>query len=117
MRKIAHPVICAICGKRFDRDSVQAVKHGARRYSHYACEPNGELVPLVKKEKDPDLVKLEDYIKQKFGNNANWAAINKQIKTYTEQNDYSFSGILKSLVWFYDIKSNSIEKSNGTIGM
>ncbi len=115
---MAHSVICSICGAKFDRDKVQAVKSGARRYAHYTCMPDGELVPLPEKPaEDEDLIKLKDYINQKYGKSANWALINKQIKTYTTENKYSLSGILKSLVYFYDIKHNSAEQSNGGIGI
>lgn len=115
---MAHLVICSVCGAKFDRDKIQAVKSGARRYAHYECSPDGELVPLPKKpEEDPDLARLKNYINEKYGKTANWALINKQIKSYTTENKYSLSGILKSLVYFYDIKHNSVEQSNGGIGI
>ena len=111
-----HLVKCAICGETFDTNVVQAVKHGARRYAHYSCEPSGELVPLGP-EADPDLQKLKDYINTLFGDKANWALINKQIKKFKETNGYSYSGMLKSLVYFFDVKNNSIEKTNGGVGI
>ena len=116
---MAHYVICSICGKRFDRDTIQAVKTGARRYAHASCDPNNkDLVPLIIKEtEDPDYIKLMDYIKQLFGNSANYAQIKRQLKIYINDNHYSYSGILKSLVYFYQIKGNSIEKANGALGI
>jgi len=115
---MSHYVICSICGKKFNRDVVQAVRIGARRYAHATCAPdNKDLVPLVKNEEDPDLTKLKDFINQLYGKEANWAQINRQIKIYTTENNYSYSGILKSLVYFYQVKGNSIEKSNGAIGI
>lgn len=115
---MAHMVKCAICGKTFDRDKIQSVKHGARRYSHAECEPdNKDFVPLAAVQEDPDLTKLKEYIKQLFGTKANWAQINRQIKIYVTENNYSYSGILKSLVYFYGIKGNSIEKANGALGI
>lgn len=115
---MSHYVICSKCGSKFDRDKVQAVRTGTRRYAHATCDPtNTDFVPLLVKEEDPELTKLKDYINQKFGKNANWAQINRQIKIYTTENNYSLSGILKSLVYFYDVKNNSIDKSNGAIGI
>ena len=55
---MAHYVICSICGKRFDRDKVQAVKSSARRYAHQSCCPQGEIVPLP--QVDEDLQKLNE---------------------------------------------------------
>lgn len=116
-----HLVKCAICGETFDRDSIQAVRHGARRYSHATCEPdNTDFVPLVlpkKKAEDPELKELNNYIYKLFGDKTNWALVKKQIKTYTEENKYSISGILKSLVYFYEVQNNNIEKSNYAIGI
>lgn len=115
---MAHYVICSICGKKFNRDVVQAVRTGARRYAHVECDKdNKDLVPLEQKAEDPDLIELKNYINKKFGKSANWAQINRQIKIYTTENNYSLSGILKSLVYFYDIKNNPIEKANGAIGI
>lgn len=109
---MAHLVKCSICGEQFDRDKIQAVKVGARRYAHYDCKPDGELVPLVVKEVDPELVKLKDYLTKLYGDKANWALINKQIKKFTEENKYSLSGILKSLIYFHEVKGNPVTESS-----
>ena len=34
---MAHNVTCTICQGRFDRDKVEYVQTGARRYAHAAC--------------------------------------------------------------------------------
>lgn len=115
---MAHLVKCSICGEQFDRDKIQAVRTGARRYAHQTCNPDGELVPLAEKPKeDKDLTKLKEYISKLYGDKANWHLIMKQIKDYQKEYNYSLSGILKSLIWFYEVKGNSLEKSNGGIGM
>ena len=116
---MSHVVKCSICGASFDRDKVQAVRTGPRRYAHQLCDPNNQdLVPLaVGKTEDPDLIKLNEYIKRLFGSSANWAQIKRQIKIYTTENKYSYSGIMKSLVYFYEVKGNSIEKANGALGI
>jgi hypothetical protein len=103
----------------FDRSSVQAVRAGARRYNHLTCDPdNKDLVPLEEgKIEDPDLTKLNEYINHLFGSSANWAQIKRQIKIYTTENKYSYSGIMKSLIYFYEVKGNSIDKANGALGI
>ena len=62
-------------------------------------------------------VQLNNYINELFKDQANWAMIKKQIKTYTNDMKYSYSGILKSLIYFYEVKNNPIDKSNGSIGI
>ena len=114
---MAHMVKCTVCGKSFDRDKIQAVKSGARRYAHYTCLPEGELVPLPNAVVDQDLVDLENYIKNLLGDDYNPARVKKQIKDYKNEYNYSYSGMLKALIWFYEVKGNSIEKANGGIGI
>lgn len=112
---MSHIVKCAICQKTFDRDKIQAVKHGARRYSHYECEPTGEKVPLIKK--DEDLQKLLEYINILFKGQQNQAKVNQSIKKFHNELGYSYSGIQKALYYFYEIKHNSIDKANGGISI
>ena len=45
------------------------------------------------------------------------AAINRNIKRYREEYNYTYSGIHKALIYFFEIKGNSIEKANGNIGI
>ena len=97
---MAHNVKCTVCGKIFDRDKIQAVKSGARRYAHYRCLPEGELVPLPNPI-DEDLLKLEQYAEELLGEDFNLARVRKQIKDFKETYDYSYSGMLKTLKWFY----------------
>jgi hypothetical protein len=114
---MGHVVKCAICGESFDRDKIQAVIHGSRRYSHYECEPDKELVPLPEKKEDPELKALKDYINNLMGKKCNWAMIMKQIREFKEEKKYTYSGMLKSLIYFYEIKNGSINKSLGAIGI
>lgn len=109
---MAHYVLCSVCGQRFDRDKVQAVKSGTRRYAHYTCDPAGEKVPLAD-DYSPELQELKDYIAELFGNDVNWALVTKQIKKYQEENGYSLTGILKSLKYFFEIKNGDKDKSHG----
>lgn len=107
---MAHMVKCAICGEQFNRDKIQAVRISARRYAHHKCKPDGELVPL--EERDPDLVKLEEYIKILMKEDFIGPRVRKQIKDFQEQYNYSYSGMLKSLIYFYEVKGNSKENAD-----
>lgn len=112
---MAHYCICTVCNQRFDRDKVQAVKSGARRYAHQTCLPSGEIVPLP--QVDEELTKLINYIQQLLGKDYNAARVKKQIKDFQEEYGYSYSGMLKSLIYFYEVKGNSKDKANGGIGI
>ena len=112
-----HMVKCSVCGESFNRDKVQAVKTGARRYAHQRCCPMGELVPLAVVEIDADLLKLEEYIKTLLNEDFINARVKKQIKDFKETYGYTYSGMLKSLIYFYEVKGNPKEKANGGIGI
>lgn len=112
---MAHIVKCTVCGGQFDRDKVQAVKSGARRYAHYTCLPSGEKVAMP--QVDEELTKLIEYAQQLLGKDYNAARVKKQIKDFKEEYGYSYSGMMKSLVYFYEVKGNSKDKANGGIGI
>lgn len=116
---MSHYCICPKCKERFDRDKVQAVKIGARRYGHASCFPeNKDFIPLQTNiENSEEYKKLMDYIKTLYQDKANYPLIRKQIKQYIEEYNYSISGMMKSLMYFYQVKNNPIDKSNGGIGI
>lgn len=125
-----HLVKCLYCSETFDANQEEFIQI-KRRYAHKNCYEAAGCQPpppakrktttkaksSAPKQEDPDLKALKDYIQQLFGDNANWAMITKQIKTYREENGYSYSGILKSLIFFYEVKHGSREKANGAIGI
>ena len=111
---MAHRVKCYYCGKTFDRDKLPYVQVSAKRYAHQECS-------LTEEEKsnkeEQDKYDLENYIMQLFKTDYVDARIHKQIKQYREEYNYTYSGIRKALVYFFEIKGNSIEKANGGIGI
>lgn len=109
-----HYVICPYCSQRFNRDKVLFVLVGTRRYAHKECAEKYEE-KLSKDEKDKK--ELEDYILKLFNISTITSHIQKQIKDYIQNKHYTYSGILKTLKWFYEVKGNTTEKSNGGIGI
>lgn len=111
---MAHLVTCVYCKKRFDRDKIDTTQISARRYAHKECVEKNQK---EKSQEEQDLEKLEQYIMKLFDEPYINARIKKQIKDYKAMYNYTYSGMLKSLIWFYEIKGNSIEKANGGIGI
>ena len=109
-----HYVTCVYCKERFNRDKVPTKQIGARRYAHKECAENYEK---NKSQEDKDLEELEAYIMKLFNETYINPRIKKQIKDYKENYNYTYSGILKTLIYWFDIKGNSIEKANGGIGI
>ena len=111
---MAHWVTCVYCKERFDRDKEPTTQISARRYAHKECAEKNQK---EKSQEEKDLEQLEAYIMKLFNEPYVNARIRKQIKDYKNQYDYTYSGMLKTLIWFYEIKGNSIDKANGGIGM
>lgn len=114
-----HMVKCAVCGVSFDRDSVQAVKHGARRYAHHSCKPDGELVPMLtplqKREVSPDRAKLDKYIMDYYhAENSRgvppWVWM--QLAKYKKELQLNDIEIYYALKYWIEIKKGSLLKNS-----
>lgn len=68
-------------------------------------------------KEDLDKMKLEQYINKLFHTDYVDPRIQKQIKNYIKEYNFTYSGILKSLIYFYEVKQNPVEKSNDGIGI
>ena len=113
---MSHYVKCPKCGETFDRDIIQAVRINGRRYGHAKCYPdNNNFVPLVEK-KISEEQKITNYAKSILKEQYVAARVNKQIKDFLAEG-YTASGILKTLIYWYEIKHNDISKAMGGIGI
>ena len=111
---MAHYVICPYCNQRFDRDKEAFVMASARRYAHPACAKKHDE---EKSQEQRDLEALEKYIMQLFDEPYVNAKAKRQINEFKKNYNYTYSGMLKSLIFWFEIKGNSIEKANGGIGI
>lgn len=113
---MSHYVKCPKCGETFDRDIIQAVRINGRRYGHAKCYPdNNNFVPLVEKKVSEEQ-KIKNYAKSILKEQYVAARVNKQIKDFLAEG-YTASGILKTLIYWYEIKHNDISKAMGGIGI
>ena len=109
-----HYVTCVYCGERFDRDKIPTTQVSARRYAHKGC---ADKYGQEKSQEEQDLEKLENYIMQLFDEPYVNAKIRKQLRDYRKEYNYTYSGMLKTLIYWYEVKGNSLEKANGGIGI
>lgn len=114
MAKKLAPVKCPYCSKYFHREAEEYVQINKTRYAHKACydRHNAEL---SQEERDKQV--LENYIKQLFKIETISAKIKKQMDDYHNEKGYTYSGMYKTLLYFYGVKGNSIEKARGGIGI
>lgn len=111
---MAHIVTCVYCRQKFDRDKVPYVEVRKRRYAHKECSEHASAQVI---QAEADKVDLENYIIKLLKVEYITPKIRKQLENYVEQYNYSYSGMKKALIYFYEIKGNSIEKANGGIGI
>lgn len=107
-------VKCKYCGNQFDRNKEPYVEVSARRYAHKECAEKQRQ--SISKE-ELDYMELEKYIKKLFNMNVISAKVRKQIKDYRQTYGYTYTGIQKTLYWWFEIKRNSIEQANEGIGI
>lgn len=114
MIKIAHIVICPFCNLKFDTDKEPYEKPSQRRYAHKKCY---ELAMASKSKEEQDKENLEEYIKTLFNIPSLTPKIRQQIKEYITKENFTYSGILATLKYSFEIKHNDISKANGGIGI
>lgn len=105
---------CIYCGEQFDRNQEPWIAINARRYAHKRCH---ELAEAGKTQEEKDYEVLCSYIKQKFMLQTISAKITRQITDYKKQYNFTYSGMLKALTWWFDVKKNTLEGTNGGIGI
>ena len=111
---MAHFVNCKYCGIRFDRDIEPFVEVTNRRYAHKSCF---DKVDATIPQDEKDYNELEKYIKKLFKLNNINAKIKKQIRDFRQEYGYSYTGILKTLYWWYEIKDHTTELAQDGIGI
>lgn len=111
---MAHCVKCIYCQQIFDRDKEAAVAVSGRRYAHEKCVTEERKKEI---QEQNDLKDLENYIKQLFNTSYVSAKIKKQIRDFRQEYHYTYSGMYKTLIWWFEIKKNPLEKANNGIGI
>ena len=111
---MAHYVICLYCKNQFDRDKEKDWVKIGRRYAHCKCAAEHEQ-SMTQEERDYE--ELLTYCKELFKDDYNYIVTKRFIEKYKKENDFTYSGIKRSLQYFYEIKGNSIDKANGSIGI
>jgi hypothetical protein len=110
----ARIVKCKYCGVQFNRNAEPFVEVGGRRYAHKAC---AEAHQATVSQEELDYMELEKYIKKLFNESVISAKIRKQIRDFRQEYNYTYSGMLKTLKWWYEIRGQSIDMAQGGIGI
>lgn len=110
---VKRKVKCPYCGIFFFKDEEENI-FIKNRYWHKHCY---EQYKIKENQSFKAIEELESYLCNLFEIDFVNARIKKQIKDMIDQYHFSYSGILGTLKYWYDIKQNSIDKANGGIGI
>lgn len=112
---MARKTKCPFCGVFFDRDkTAYEYIQKTGRYAHKECyDKDAALKAADEKNREA----LMQYIDVLFNGKANYPLIGKLLKKYKEELNFTYSGILNTLRYVYEVKGNSIEKANNSIGI
>lgn len=111
---MAHKCKCVYCKIEFDRDKEPWEQIANLRYAHKKCAEKNQI---IKSKNELDYEALVDYIEKLFGIGYVSAKVAKQIKDFREQYGYTYSGILGTLIYWYEVKGATLEMANGGIGI
>ena len=104
-------VVCVYCQESLNRKDADCVMVSEGKYAHKNC------AEIEANREKTDLELLEDYIKVLFKCDYVPPRIRQQINEFVAKYNYTYSGIRKSLQYFYEVKGNPISKANGGIGI
>ena len=106
-------VTCIYCKQEFNKANEPFKVFSNGKYAHQKCFELEQTRELTDQEK------LEKYIMQLFGSDYVYAKIKRQIKDYVTNHGYTYSGIHKALIYYYEVKGNKFDegKAQGGIGI
>ena len=104
-------VTCIYCKKTFNKKEEKYIQISNSKYAHLACSE------LEAKREKTDEEKLNDYIMKLFNYDYVPPRAKKQINQFVQEYNYTYSGMLKALIYFYEIKGGSVEEAHDGIGI
>ena len=104
-------VKCIYCKQIFNKKEEEYIQISNSKYAHLACSE------LEAKREKTDAEKLDDYIMKLFNYDYVPPRAKKQINQFIKEYNYTYSGMLKALVYFYEIKGGDREAAHDGIGI
>ena len=113
-------MICSLCNK-----PITCTEYKTRKRKRYHNECFAELIDKAESQsqqkasglKNNDKDDLIQYICSLYGISEIPYAIDRQIDNYINQMGYTYSGIQKTLYYFYELEGNKPDSHTSTIGI
>lgn len=106
---MAKLVICQGCRKKFDR-AEEPFQKASKGYYHQACYDKAKGMSKATSQGRKALL---DMLKELWGDKTNYPLVAKQIKQYTEEFNYTESGLLGTLHYVLNVKKQRLDPSKG----
>ena len=100
-------VTCVYCKQTFHKSQTDYVMVSEGKFAHKSCSLIEETRELTDKEK------LDRYINEIFQTSFVDPRIQAQIKRFMEEYDFSYSGILRTLKYFKEVRKQSFTLGSG----
>ena len=104
-------VTCMYCKQTFNKGLEEHKVFSNGKFAHLECFNLEQTRELTDQEK------LERYIMKLFGSDYVYAKIQKQIKDYVTNHGYTYSGIQKALIYYYEVKGNPFDAGKAQGGI
>ena len=102
-------ITCIYCKKTFNKNEEEYIQISNSKYAHLSCSE------LEAKREKTDAEKLDDYIMKLFNYDYVPPRAKKQINEFIKEYNYTYSGMLKALIYFYEIKDGLVEEAHDGI--
>lgn len=123
---MAHIVKCRWCNESFDTEKLESDKWimpVEKHYYHTDCFLEKQKPGALRPEKQGDdfsvwSKNIFDFIQRDLKGECNYSRISQQMKQFKIKNkDWTYKGMYFALKYFYEIKKNDWNKSNGGVGI
>ena len=98
-------VKCLYCEKTINRQQESFVQKNSR-YAHTQCDQEHNREQFEREG-------LTEYIIKLFGDRVNFGMVGKQIKNFSDDYEYTLSGIKGTLYYCYEVKKMNINMAQG----
>ena len=104
-------ITCKYCKKVFNKNEEEYIQISNSVYAHLACSE------IEARREKTDAEKLDEYIMTLFNYDYVPPRAKKQISQFIQEYNYTYTGILRTLTYFYEVKGGDKTMAKDGIGI
>jgi hypothetical protein len=102
---------CIYCHQFVFKDAEDTVKISETQFAHKSCKEKKDAAPLTEEEQ------LDKYIMELYDIDSVLPYMQIQKRKFIKEYNFTYSGMLKSLTYWYEVKKNPVNKDQMTLGI